>query len=165
MVNRQINGKALERSGHVQRLTTTRSSAQRSASLLRLTTTGELLRRAAPNSHAGGRWFDPSRAHSNPRGQASLAQPWGAVCARRAIRALGGPPIGPPAGAESRYVGQVVCSQATRRLDVQGVVDHGLGGGGDRLMACGVGVFAVRGEVVRLDVAELGPLNARRSLT
>ena len=60
------------------------SPTQRLASLLGMTTTGEPWRRASPDSHAGGRWFDPSRAHSHPSSHAGSAQPCGAVCAKRA---------------------------------------------------------------------------------
>src|SRR5262249_45744316 len=46
-------------------------------------------------SHAGGRWFDPSRAHFRLRWHAVFAQPCGARVAICAIRALSGPPVGP----------------------------------------------------------------------
>ena len=45
-------------------------------------------------SHAGGRWFDPSRAHSHVSGHAVFAQPSCARDAIGAVRALNGPPIG-----------------------------------------------------------------------
>src|SRR5262245_24532014 len=48
------------------------------------------------SSHAGGRWFDPSRAHSHPRSHASLAQPRHATDAIGAIGALRCPPRCPP---------------------------------------------------------------------
>src|SRR5262249_28448360 len=91
-------------------------------------------------------WF-PSSPRSNSNDQPSCLYP------------------SPPPGASmtpSSEMNSVIAICPIRRvclglLDVQSLPDHCLGGGGDRLVAGCVRVFAVRAQVVRLDVAEARP--------